>query len=108
MNADPFGFTDDIFIAKLKVSSPTGTVTTDVDEFDLYPNPANNTLILDVRDKQITGIALSNLLGERLTWESFRTNSKGIRMDVSSLPCGTYFVEVLCKDKRSIKKWQKM
>jgi hypothetical protein len=71
--------------------------------FRLYPNPANNTVVLasDFIPSECT-VSLFNLSGQPLLHEQLTQASQEI--DLSALPAGAYLVEVSNGEYRSIQR----
>lgn len=72
--------------AKVKASTPKIT---------LYPNPAANKLTVD---GIVTSVSMYNTAGQQVLSSTSNT------LNVASLPNGTYFVEILTKEGRSVQK----
>ncbi len=63
----------------------------------IYPNPASSSIIINSAEP-ITGIAISNLLGQTLINQN--NNSKQVQVDVTDLPAGVYLVKINGTDVR--------
>jgi len=57
-----------------------------------FPNPVTNTLTLQA-DSKITSVNVVNVLGQTVVHQNV-SNSKNIKLDVSDLASGTYFIKV--------------
>ncbi len=67
----------------------------------VYPNPSNDGVVyLDTKKINFSKIEVLNILGSTIVTENKETtvNDK-IRLDLNSLPAGTYFVRVISGDK---------
>ena len=58
----------------------------------LYPNPANDVLYVEVNNKDIQQVSILDLSGKLLSTQTV-TESK-VALNVSTLPSGTYFVQL--------------
>ena len=73
--------------------------------FTIYPSPAYNQITLFVHTSNvITSITSTNYLGEKVNL-IFNEN---LLADVSYLPPGIYFTEVITEQGRAVQKWVKM
>jgi hypothetical protein len=74
--------------------------------FNIYPNPSASKITIDVSDILFTNeknyISLINALGQTVLKSSF--NSKQTEIDVSNLPEGIYFVQVVYPNGLSVTK----
>ena len=74
--------------------------------FNIYPNPSASKITIDVSDILFTNeknyISLINALGQTVLKSSF--NSKQTEIDVSNLPEGIYFVQVVYPNGLSVMK----
>jgi blue copper oxidase len=62
-------------------------------EFQVYPNPVKNTLVIGFQHKtEMAEVTIQNLLGETIYTE--KTFAKTINIDVTSLLQGVYFLQV--------------
>jgi len=62
-------------------------------QYQIYPNPANENINIKSSNKEIKNITLFNLIGKRILNQS-NVNSKYVSINISSLPKGTYLVLV--------------
>lgn len=74
---------------------------TDIKEITVYPNPANDILNINSKEK-IKSIVIYDLSGKRL-----KTPRPTNKVDVSTLPVGTYLINVETKDGISTEKFIK-
>lgn len=63
----------------------------------IYPNPANNTLLIDVEDKTNYLFEMYDLLGNIQLNASFNAS---VSIDISALAEGIYFVKVFSENKK--------
>ena len=63
------------------------------DHITLFPNPANDELTITSSGK-ISGIKITNLLGQTVYSRQFAGGSGQVRVDVSAFPPGVYFVKI--------------
>ena len=62
--------------------------------FQLYPNPAQNELLLyGLNGSTITEIEISNILAE-VVGRSNYSNKTEVRVDLGDLPSGIYFIHI--------------
>ena len=71
----------------------------------VYPNPATRFITIET-DGKVESIRFVNITG----LESMRIDKikQGEKIDVSSLPTGIYFVEMLIDDVKVVKRLQKL
>ena len=81
----------DFFIDNFKVETTLGTSTFNDKSFAYYPNPVKNVLHLSY-DKNITNVAVFNLLGQEVATKAI--NATQSQIDMSNLSKGTYLVKV--------------
>jgi hypothetical protein len=65
-------------------------------QFEIFPNPATNQVYLrldDIFEKNIR-LEIYNILGIKQTGYEFCSDEKMIKIDISSLPAGTYFLQL--------------
>jgi hypothetical protein len=71
-----------------------------LDEFVVYPNPANQFISISSKNVQITSIEIVNLVGKKVLTATTDVN----RVDVSTLTSGMYFLKINAGTKSTIKK----
>ena len=87
------------------MSQPTRTETVNASiDFVVYPNPATDLLIVQSTNDQMYTIQLLDLSGKSVRSSSHQSGSGSIRMDVSDLPRGVYFVSLENTENRLTKK----
>ncbi|HEU4497580.1 MAG TPA: T9SS type A sorting domain-containing protein, partial [Flavobacterium sp.] len=69
--------------------------------FKYYPNPVGNILTVSYSEA-ITVLKLYNMVGQQLMIKS--VNSNETQLDMSSLPAGSYLLEVAAGSKSKIVK----
>lgn len=72
--------------------------------FSVFPNPAQNTLLLNLQEQvEATSVTIYNVYGQ-LVWSSAQYISlkKEASIDVSFLPSGAYFIRVSTADKSNL------
>ena len=87
-----------IRVVTISVNKCTGISVNNLESFELrvYPNPATSVLIVEGLD--LSGIiSISNLLGEIVLQKNKFDTSQSF--DISALPSGVYFVQLLDKNK---------
>ncbi|MDR6966716.1 hypothetical protein J2X31_000714 [Flavobacterium arsenatis] len=80
-----------MYIDNIIWANPLGTGTFNSNAFTYYPNPVNDVLNLSY-DKNITKVAVYNVLGQEIMIRNNTSNQSQI--DMSSLASGTYMVRV--------------
>jgi hypothetical protein len=75
--------------------------------FSLSPNPATDQLKIDNGELKIDRIEIYNVLGEKRLTLSPSPNGEGLRVDVSSLASGIYFIKVKGEKEERIGKFVK-
>src|SRR5690606_11339348 len=60
-------------------------------EFNYFPNPTEDELTL-IYEKKISEISLTNVSGQLILKQT--VDAQEIRVDISSIPAGTYFLSV--------------
>ena len=75
----------------------------DLQDFAIYPNPANNILNIQNKDNAIISkVTLTDILGKNIKTSTY--NSTEVSMDISNLNSGIYFVEIYSNDVKTTKK----
>ena len=69
---------------------------------DIFPNPAHHQLI--VPGVSVAPVRIKDIAGRLLTIPQ-RTSPKGTHLDVSALPPGIYFAEVIVDEKTVVKRF---
>jgi hypothetical protein len=59
----------------------------------MYPNPSNDELFINSKSNDTKQIIIMNIAGQTVL--QLNDNSKNIKLDVSSLTQGIYFVRVI-------------
>ncbi len=72
-------------------------------DFQIYPNPATNTLTIETPSPST--IEISTIQGQPI--KTFASSSAKTNVDVSALPCGIYIVEVKTEKGVGVKKFIK-
>ena len=91
------GMPDNIFIAKLSMDTATGTFNPFYSDIKVYPNPADDELMIDLgsilKTNKIPEIKLINLEGKSLNIIPVRKNDLW-QINTSSIPDGMYILQV--------------
>lgn len=105
----PFGVTNQdfnasekiwLFFRKYKLNQFVGVAELEKSkEINVYPNPCSDVITVDGK---VSSVMISDLNGKILI------ESSKNQIDVSSLGEGIYFVQIICGDKKSVKKLVKM
>ena len=72
------------------------------ENISIYPNPTNGLLIINSKELIIKH-SLINSYGHYLLYNKEEGNSKVIRLDISSLSKGIYFLEIITRDGKVFK-----
>ncbi|MFV8225926.1 M4 family metallopeptidase [Christiangramia aquimixticola] len=79
-------------------SKGSKTVTTSEDRetksFDLYPNPAVNTINVEIEDDTINTIEIYNMNGQKMNRQNFGQSLSKVKVDISRLIQGMYILKV--------------
>jgi len=69
--------------------------------FKIYPNPSNDGFVyVDTKKLNYSKIEVVNVLGSTIATETKETNrSEKLKLDLNSIPAGTYFIRVTTGDK---------
>jgi Secretion system C-terminal sorting domain len=80
----------------------TKEILSDKNKFEIYPNPANNLITLDIELENMTSVMLArvlNLQGQvMMEKEVDNFKSGNVQLDVSNLVSGNYMVQIFSKD----------
>lgn len=87
-----------------QVSQNPGTSELVEMELHIYPVPATTTLTLDLGTEAAAKISIANVIGRTVYTEL--TSTRTLKIDVSSLTSGTYFVTVNVGDQIITRKIQ--
>ena len=88
--------------AELPVSTFTiGTDNSAASEIIIYPNPAGESITIEVPENTSGSVAIYNAAGVAVTEKTFETEA--IKMDVSAFPKGTYLAKITFGDKHVTK-----
>jgi len=69
----------------------------------IYPNPANDELIIDLKDNHMKGYTLINLIGKEVTSGNINNTSQ-VRIDLSGLSSGMYLLNLFLEEGQVITK----
>lgn len=69
-----------------------GSVVSNEDDFTIYPNPANNDLLIQTTSEDINDVSITNIMGENMLHKAYET--KDIHLDISGLAVGLYVVTI--------------
>ena len=64
----------------------------------VYPNPARGTATVEVKDAKVGSVVVLNNLGQRISAYGKGAGQEIIKLDVSSLKAGLYFVQIISAD----------
>ncbi len=81
---------------KLSGTSTAGIEDLSMLGFNYYPNPTQNTLVLNAREN-IEEVKVFNMMGQEVL--HYNTSDISVQLDMQKLPTGTYIVQVQVADK---------
>ncbi|WP_310395194.1 T9SS type A sorting domain-containing protein [Hymenobacter sp.] len=64
----------------------------------VYPNPAQGTATVEIKDAKVGSVVLLNSLGQRISAQGKGQGQEKLLLDISGLKAGLYFVQVLSAD----------
>ncbi|MFV8393268.1 M4 family metallopeptidase [Flavobacterium sp. LB2P6] len=76
----------------------------DENSVTIYPNPAVNSLSIELSDSTVESIAIYNFLGKVVRVENLKSPNKSANIDVSDFSKGLYLLKINTTDGRSINK----
>jgi hypothetical protein len=93
----------------LTVEETLGTTSVDLGDISLYPNPANQLLIIDnAQQNELNEMLVYDIQGRRVMQVELNSNASSITLDVSKLASATYTVIIKSENnlitRRLIKK----
>lgn len=74
------------------------------DDILIYPNPANESIIIEYSSDKITGIQLIDLAGKIILEPLHSPKNKIVQLDVSKIQSGVYFIVVSSENEKISKK----
>jgi hypothetical protein len=98
----------DYWVVKLKYS---GNVQTGIpnllasNNFNVYPNPATNEIVLNNGELRILQVQIMNLLGEKI--KIVECNSRSASINIGDLAHGIYFVELVGENGPAVRRFIK-
>jgi hypothetical protein len=84
---------------------PTSVAANSAAVIKMYPNPATNSLYIDVADNSANSIWISDLRGNIVT--NVAVAAQHNEINISSLPAGVYLVQVNSNDKKAVMRFVK-
>lgn len=77
-----------------------------IDNFELFPNPANNRIIISRSETDLTRIMIYNTLGQDVTWltKQINENDDQVVIDLSKLDSGIYYLKTKTSSSKFYKK----
>jgi Secretion system C-terminal sorting domain len=80
----------------------TKDILSDKNKFEIYPNPANNSITLDIELENMTSVMLTRVLNLQgqvvMEKEVDNFKSGNVQLDVTNLVSGNYMVQIFSKD----------
>lgn len=76
----------------------TGVLEDFNNAISVFPNPANKEVKIKIDNKKVASIVILNGLGQNIRVMPTNTASQDIRVDVSTLKAGLYFVQFIADD----------
>ena len=88
-------------------SLPTGitTIRNPINEFLLFPNPANRDVYLTLSKDKLQFVSVYNSVGQIVLLEHDVIKNEYLHFDVSKLESGFYYVEVVTAKQRVVRKF---
>lgn len=68
------------------------------DNISVYPNPASGTATVAVKDAKVGSVVVINNLGQRIVGQAKGAGQEQIKLDISGLKTGLYFVKIVSAD----------
>ncbi|MDD5570165.1 MAG: M20/M25/M40 family metallo-hydrolase [Bacteroidales bacterium] len=96
------------YVIQNKFGEPTGIVEkSNFSQLRIYPNPANDKITIELPEagSRKTEVVVYNLNGKEI--KKLRAMSHELRVDISDLPSGIYFVKVMNENGVSVGKFVK-
>lgn len=93
---DSFGCSntsDTVSIVALGIENQTSSIV------NIYPNPTNGYLTIDVLDKEISQLSIINVLGSKVYSETNLQITNSLKLNLSHLSEGNYFIKFFSKNK---------
>jgi hypothetical protein len=91
------------------ISTSTVTTVTAVNKKDkvaLYPNPANDELIIKMDNEAYTSFVITNQVGQQLIQQHLANT--GTKVNIKELPAGVYYMTLKGDNGTAVKKFVKM
>lgn len=88
----------EIIGAIVKPIAPTGLADIISNGLNVYPNPSNGFITIDMGSNELNSVNVVNLLGERIMSVNAPVNSQKMDMDLSQLASGSYLLEMNGED----------
>lgn len=85
-------------------STPTVTDDSNMNMFTIYPNPAVNSLNIELSDTTIESVAIYNFLGKFMRVVNLKAANKSAAIDVSDFSKGLYILKINTTDGRMLNK----
>jgi O-glycosyl hydrolase len=94
------------FVGKINQGTSTPTITNQIQEFIIFPNPARNNVQIKLSNKLYDNlIRITDISGKQILNKKINKSESNISIDISSLRKGLYFISV---DNLSGKQTQKL
>lgn len=72
-------------------------------QIDLYPNPFNNIVFVDLKDEKMTAFELTDMAGRKFNIEQINSNNTS-SFDLKNIPSGNYILSIQTKSGKKINK----
>ncbi|MDO7876260.1 T9SS type A sorting domain-containing protein [Hymenobacter sp. ASUV-10] len=86
----------------LDYTGPRAPLSVGLAEFNsnisIYPNPAHGTATVDIKNAKVGSVVVLNNLGQRIAGQAKGAGQEQIKLDISGLKAGLYFVQILSAD----------
>ena len=93
---------DDFHLSSIPLNNNLINYETNI---NVYPQPTNNTLNIQ-SDNNIKEISIYDCLGKEISYYQKFNKSSRVKLDVSNLVSGTYFIKIQTKDDTAVKQIQ--
>jgi hypothetical protein len=96
------GFGNDLFLDNINIANTLSVSEADASsELVLYPNPSNGRIFIELSTDPAELITVNtiDIVGKHVKSQILSTTNNKLEIDLSAQASGTYFVEVVTKDK---------
>lgn len=83
-----------LLVGLLSLPVQGATITGDPIKVELFPNPAQDHLSVNISESGFMQIEVYSIIGNQMNVSSVKTGSSQYRVDISTLPAGYYLLMV--------------